>query len=110
MVISELDVLPVDVLQVVLLLFQFEDVTHKELLQVLVRKVDAKLLKTVEKRSRKDHFRSNMLYISLSFSMIEAVLSDLINHSVRLLLDENFLIGSDNQFFFPKSVKDIICV
>lgn len=36
--------LPVDVLQVVLLLLQLEDVTHKELLQVFVGKVDAQLL------------------------------------------------------------------
>lgn len=40
--------LPVDVLQVVLLLLQLEDVTHKELLQVLVGKVDAELLKTTQ--------------------------------------------------------------
>lgn len=45
LVVSELDVLPVDVLQVVLLLLQLEDVTHKELLQILVGKVDAELLK-----------------------------------------------------------------
>lgn len=96
--------LPVDVLQVVLLLLQFEDVTHKELLQILICKVDAKLLKTVEERSRKEHFISIVLYISPSLSVLEAVLSDLINHSVRLLLDENFLIGSDNQFFSPKTV------
>lgn len=77
---------------------------HKELLQVLVRKVNAELLKTVEGRSRKGHFRSTMLYLCPSLSMIEAVLSDLVNHSVRLLLDENFLIGSDNQFFSPKTM------
>lgn len=41
LVVSELYVLPADVLQVVLFLFQFEDVTNKELLQVLVCKVDA---------------------------------------------------------------------
>lgn len=46
LVVSELDVLPVDVLQVILLLLQLEDVTHKELLQILVGKVDAELLKT----------------------------------------------------------------
>ena len=40
--------LPVDVLQVILLLLQLEHVTHKELLQVLVGEVDAQLLKTVE--------------------------------------------------------------
>ena len=45
LVVGELDVLPVDVLQVVLLLLQLEHVAHKELLQVLVGKVDAQLLK-----------------------------------------------------------------
>ena len=44
LVVGELDVLPVDVLQVVLLLLQLEDVTHEELLQVLVGEVDAQLL------------------------------------------------------------------
>lgn len=38
--------LPVDVLQVVLLLLQLEDVTDEELLQVLVGEVDAKLFET----------------------------------------------------------------
>lgn len=45
LVVGELDVLPVDVLQVVFLLFQLEDVAHEKLLQVLVGKVDAELLK-----------------------------------------------------------------
>lgn len=48
LVICELDVLPVDVLQVVLLLLQFEDMANEELLQVLVGKVNAQLLKTTE--------------------------------------------------------------
>ena len=48
LVVGELDVLPVDVLQVVLLLLQLEHVTHKELLQVLVGEVDAQLLKAAE--------------------------------------------------------------
>lgn len=38
--------LPVDVLQVVLLLFQFEDVLDEKLLQILIGVVDAELLKT----------------------------------------------------------------
>ena len=41
LVVCELDVLPADVLQVVLLLLQLEDVSYEELLQVLVGKVDA---------------------------------------------------------------------
>lgn len=51
LVVGELDVLPVDVFQVVLLLLQLEDVTHKELLQVLVGEVDAELLKAAGKRT-----------------------------------------------------------
>ncbi len=50
LVVSELDVLPVDVLQVVLLLLQLEDMTDEELLQVLVGEVDAQLLKAVGRR------------------------------------------------------------
>lgn len=46
MVVHELYVLPVDVLQVVLLLFQLEDVLDKKLLQILIGVVDAELLKT----------------------------------------------------------------
>lgn len=49
LVVRELDVLPADVLQVVLLLLQFEDVSHEELLQVLVGKVDAELLEATAK-------------------------------------------------------------
>lgn len=52
LIICELDVLPADVLQVVLLLLQLEDVLHKELLQVLVGKVDTELFETIEKRSQ----------------------------------------------------------
>lgn len=50
LVIGELDVLPVDVLQVVLFLLQLKDMSHKELLQVLVSKVDAQLLETKERK------------------------------------------------------------
>lgn len=59
---------------------------HKELLQVFIRKVNAKLLKTVEGRSRKGHFRSIMVNFSTSLSPPEAIPSDLVDHSVRLLL------------------------
>lgn len=58
LVVRELDVLPADVLQVVLLLLQFEDVPHKELLQVLVGKVDAQLLETTERKNQWEE-RSN---------------------------------------------------
>lgn len=50
LVVGELDVLPADVLQVVLLLLQLEDVPHEELLQVLVGKVDAELLETTGRK------------------------------------------------------------
>lgn len=46
LVVHELYVLPVDVLQVVLLLFQLEDMLDKKLLQILIGVVDAELLKT----------------------------------------------------------------
>ena len=46
LVVDELDVLPTDALCVVFFLFQFENVPHKELLQVFVGVVDAKLFKT----------------------------------------------------------------
>ena len=39
---------PLDAFFVVLCLFQLEDVVNKELLQILVAKVDAQLLKTVD--------------------------------------------------------------
>lgn len=51
LVVGELDVLPADVLQVVLFLLQLEDVAHEELLQVLVGKVDAELLETVSREA-----------------------------------------------------------
>lgn len=44
LVVSELNVQPVDALQVVLLLLQLEHVPHEELLQVLIGKVNAELL------------------------------------------------------------------
>lgn len=53
LVVCELDVLPADVLQVVLLLLQFEHVANKELLEILIGKVDAQLLEAVRRRRRK---------------------------------------------------------
>lgn len=47
LVVGELNVQPVDGLQVVLLLLQLEHVPHEELLQVLVGEVDAELLEAV---------------------------------------------------------------
>jgi hypothetical protein len=38
-------VLPVDALKIVLLLFQFKDMLHKKLLQILIGIINAKLLK-----------------------------------------------------------------
>jgi hypothetical protein len=46
--------LPVDVLQVVLLLLQLEHMPHKELLQVLIGKVDAQLLKASGKKEHSE--------------------------------------------------------
>ncbi len=71
LVVCELDVLPADVLQVVLLLLQFEDVTDEELLQVLVGEVDAQLLKTAGRRAtrdkntvtRREEFRSQLMFL-----------------------------------------------
>lgn len=53
LVVGELDVLPVDIFQVVLLLLQLENVANEELLQVLICKVDAQLLKTTAGMTRK---------------------------------------------------------
>lgn len=47
LVVGELDVQPVNGLQVVLLLLQLEHMPHEELLQVLVGEVDAELLEAV---------------------------------------------------------------
>lgn len=52
LVVSEFDVLPVDILQVVLLLLNFENMANEELLQVLVCKVDAQLLKTTARMNK----------------------------------------------------------
>jgi hypothetical protein len=38
-------VLPVDALKIVLFLFQFKDMLHKKLLQILIGIINAKLLK-----------------------------------------------------------------
>ena len=47
LVVNEGNLLPVDALLAVLLLFHFEDMFHKELLQVFVGIVDAHLFKTI---------------------------------------------------------------
>ena len=47
LVVLKLDVLPANVLLVVLLLLQLEDVVDKELLQVLIAEIDAQLLEGV---------------------------------------------------------------
>lgn len=63
LVVGELNVLPIDVLQVVLLLLQLEDMPHKELLQVFVGKVDAKLLEATKMEKKP---QTNGQEISLS--------------------------------------------
>lgn len=50
LVVSELNVQPVDALQIVLLLLQLEHMPHEELLQVLIGKVNAELLEAAEGR------------------------------------------------------------
>uniref|UniRef100_A0A182KIA5 Uncharacterized protein n=1 Tax=Anopheles christyi TaxID=43041 RepID=A0A182KIA5_9DIPT len=47
LIVHKLDVLPVDALVIVLLLLELEDVLYEKLLQIFVRKVNAKLLKAV---------------------------------------------------------------
>ena len=55
LVVLELNVRPHNVLLVILCLLQFEDVAHKELLQVLIAVVDAHLLKAVKREGRQSH-------------------------------------------------------
>lgn len=45
LIVAKFNVIPHNVLFLVLLLLQLEDVTHKELLQLLIGKVNAQLLK-----------------------------------------------------------------
>ena len=47
---AKINELPLDALLLVLLLLQLKNVSHKELLQVLICKVDAQLLKTVGRK------------------------------------------------------------
>lgn len=47
LIVHEFDVLPIDALVIVFLLLQFENVLHEELLQILVREIDAKLFEAV---------------------------------------------------------------
>jgi len=51
LVVTELDVIPHDVLFQVLLLLKLEDVADEELLQLFVGKINAQLLKTVKQRA-----------------------------------------------------------
>ena len=51
LVVSEGDVLPDNVLLKILFLLFFEQVTHKELLQLLIGKVNAQLLKAGKKEN-----------------------------------------------------------
>lgn len=51
LIVTKFDVIPHDVLLHVLLLLQLEDVAHEELLQLLVGKIDAQLLKAVRRQS-----------------------------------------------------------
>lgn len=50
LVVLKFDVFPHDVLFQVLLLLQLEDVAHKELLQLLVGKINAQLLEAVQRQ------------------------------------------------------------
>ena len=49
LIVNKLYILPVDILMVVLFLFQLKNVLHKKLLQVLVGIVDAELLEALTK-------------------------------------------------------------
>lgn len=48
LIVTKVDVIPHNVLFQVLLLLQLEDVTHEELLELLIGKVNAQLLKAVK--------------------------------------------------------------
>lgn len=50
LIVTKVDIIPHDVLLHVLLLLQLKDVAHKELLQLLIGKIYAQLLKTVKMR------------------------------------------------------------
>lgn len=47
LIVNKFNVLPIDALVIVFLLFQFENVLHEKLLQIFIRKIDAKLLETI---------------------------------------------------------------
>jgi hypothetical protein len=47
LVVDKVYVLPADLLQIVLVLFHFEDVSHEELLQMFIRIIDAQLFEAV---------------------------------------------------------------
>lgn len=50
LIVTELDVIPHNVLFQVLLLLQLEDVPHEKLLQLLIGEIDAQLLKAVKRQ------------------------------------------------------------
>lgn len=49
LIVNKLNVLPVDALKIVFFLFQFEDMLHKKLLQILISIINAELLKAATK-------------------------------------------------------------
>lgn len=49
LIINKLNVLPVDAFKIVLFLFQFENVLHKKLLQILIGIINTELLKAATK-------------------------------------------------------------
>lgn len=51
LIVTKFDVIPHNVLFQVLLLLQFEDVAHKELLQLLIGKINAQLLEAVKRQN-----------------------------------------------------------
>lgn len=50
MIINEFDMLPIDVLQIVFFLLQFEYMLNEKLLQIFVGEIDTELLKTGRKK------------------------------------------------------------
>ena len=75
LVVSELNVLPADVLQVVLLLLQLEDVADKELLQVLICKVDAQLLEAAVGKSEQKMQKNDAKALTMQTGVINKFFS-----------------------------------
>lgn len=98
LVVSELNVLPVDVLQVVLLLLHLEDMLDKELLQVLISKVNAQLLKAAEKTGRSDmktmmmveEFHSHLKFSHLIQNCLQA---KKVKKTIAIWLQNNQIAG-----------------